>query len=147
METKITKTYVLYTGAGVDRQPLCSDEDLDVVRAHKVDAIRDAFRRGMARPELSITCRDTAHPIGKHGELLVAGSTCDEYDVDHLTGERVVDYAQNQIDPLTGRALADMLTNRAASADVYPRTYPRTADQLAADAANARLAAERGNAA
>ena len=110
METKVTKTYVLYTGTGEARQPLCSDEDLDVVRAHKVDAVRDAFARGMARPELSITCRETSHPVDKNGKLLADGSTCEETDHDD-----------------TPAAVDKLFT-----------------DQRAADAANARVAADKG---
>lgn len=80
MDTLETKTFVLYNGTGPDRQPICSDEDMDVIRAHKVDFVRDAFTRGMARPELSITCRHTSHPLVK-GVPQANGSICEEVEV------------------------------------------------------------------
>jgi len=77
----LTTTFVLYEGTGPDRTPVCSDEDWDVIRAHKVDHVRDAFARGKARPVYSITRRETSHPL-VNGSPQANGSTCEEHEVE-----------------------------------------------------------------
>ena len=81
MGTKQVSEHVLYRVEGDARVPLFSDADLDVVQAHRVEEIRNAISSGRARPQLVITRRDCTYPLGKTGEPLAVGSTCDETDV------------------------------------------------------------------
>ena len=79
---KTVKEYVLYRVEGEVRIALFSDQDEDVVRAHKIDAVRDAHAAGQARPELVMTCRTCTYPnVSKTGQGLALDSTCDEADL------------------------------------------------------------------
>ena len=69
------------TPDGVKRIPVFSDADMDVIKAHKVDAVRDAHAAGKSRPEMGITSRTCTYPVDAQGRPQADGSTCDELDL------------------------------------------------------------------
>jgi len=72
--------YVLHRRDGDDSVPLMSDQDLDVAKAAKIEAIRDAAKNGRARPDLFIVDRKCVYPL-RNGKRQAQGSTCDESEV------------------------------------------------------------------
>lgn len=84
--TRTTDTVVEYVlrhhRSEEDTHPLLSDPDLDVVKHAKIDAVRQAQREGRARPELSILKRTCTYPLGRGGQRMAEGSTCDESEVE-----------------------------------------------------------------
>lgn len=83
--SEVVHEFVLYRREGVDKIPVMSDHDLDVVKQAKVNAVADALRNGQARPDLGITDRKVTYPLsyGKDGKPVrqAMGSTCEETEL------------------------------------------------------------------
>lgn len=81
MDKKVVTEFALVEGEGDASQGLFSDEDLDVVKAHRIDEIRERIRTGRARPTLRIVERICTYPLSAAGVPQALGSTCQETEV------------------------------------------------------------------
>jgi hypothetical protein len=80
-EKKVVTEFALVEGEGDAQQGVFSDEDLDVVKAHRIEEIRNRLANGRARPKLRIIERVCTYPVNAEGVAQGQGSSVVETEV------------------------------------------------------------------